>query len=262
MLGSSHRLRLAGKWLLAAAAGACSAPGTPPRTAATVVVERPAGAADDGDEETLAAAACTPAPREPKAIRPVADVVAAPDDPLHGRFTLRQAIEGLSGSWPLRVEIRTDHGAIACELWDRVAPITVANFVGLSRGLRPFQEPGGGWVRRPAYDGLTFHRVVPGFIIQGGDPTGTGSGDAGYMIPDEIDDSIEPDHRGLLYMAHRGPNTGGMQFFILDGPAPHIKGGFTAFGECGPESVIRAIATSAERARMHEVRVRLSPGCG
>lgn len=196
----------------------------------------------------------------------------ADGDPINGRFTLEQAIAGLSGQWPLEARIETDFGTISCELWDDVAPITVANFVGLARGLRPFRDPlaGDRWLTRPAYDGTTFHRVIPGFIIQGGDPLGTGRGEAGYTIPNEIDPTIHPDRRGLLYMAHRGPNTASLQFFILDGAAPHLDGGYTAFGECGPSSVIESIAkvpttTPVDRpdspVTIQRVTIELTPGC-
>jgi peptidyl-prolyl cis-trans isomerase A (cyclophilin A) len=180
---------------------------------------------------------------------------------------MRDAIDGLFGRWPLVAEIQTDLGTLECELWDEVAPITVANFVGLARGLRPFRD-GENWVQRPAYDGGSFHRVIDGFMIQGGDPTGTGRGEAGYVIPNEIDDSIAADRAGLLYMAHRGKDTGSIQFFILDAPAPHIAGGYTAFGSCSPEHVIHAIARAPKQGerpdppvRIRSIRVRLSPGC-
>lgn len=190
---------------------------------------------------------------------------------MHGRFTLEMAIRGLSGSWPLSAEIETDHGTLDCELWDQSAPITVANFVGLARGLRPFRDPTAGdrWRTRPAYDGSSFHRTIAGFMIQGGDPAGTGAGDGGYVIPDEIDESIQADRRGILYMANRGANTNSLQFFILDGSAPHIAGRYTAFGECGPSDVIETIAklpAYGERPerppRIRRVRIALAPGCG
>jgi peptidyl-prolyl cis-trans isomerase A (cyclophilin A) len=205
-------------------------------------------------------ASCPPRPRPPTPIRPVANVPPAYDDPMLGRFDLTQAIAGLHGTWPLVAEIRTSLGTMSCELWDQVAPRTVANFVGLARGLRPFKLHGS-WVRLPAYDGTTFHRVIEGFVIQGGDPTGTGAGDPGYVIPDEIDETIHADHRGLLYMANRGPNTNGMQFFILDAPAPHLDAHYTAFGECTPDSVIAAIAHAGPGVVIDHVDVSFENPC-
>ena len=96
------------------------------------------------------------------------------DDPAKGKFTLEEATKGLSGSGPLTAKIETTLGTFTCELYEKQAPITVANFVGLARGLRPWKDPKTGqWVeKKPFYDGLIFHRVIPGFMIQGGDPLG------------------------------------------------------------------------------------------
>ena len=97
---------------------------------------------------------------------------------------------------------------ITARLFDHEAPLTVTNFVGLAEGtLGP--HPG-----KPFYDGLTFHRVVPGFVIQGGDPLGTGDGDAGYAFPDECSPQLRHDSAGVLSMANSGPDTNGCQFFI------------------------------------------------
>lgn len=164
-------------------------------------------------------------------------------DPLGGKFTLQQATAGLKGKGTLLAEIETSNGKLECELYEDKAPITVANFVGLARGLRPFREASGNWVKRPAYDGTTFHRIIKGFMIQGGDPLGTGTGEPGYTIPDEIWEGARHDQRGLLCMANRGKDTNGMQFFIMDGAAPHLDGGYTIFGKCGPEDVVEAIAS-------------------
>jgi peptidyl-prolyl cis-trans isomerase A (cyclophilin A) len=162
---------------------------------------------------------------------------------LHGVFTLADATKGLSGKGALVAEIKTDLGTLTCNLFDDKAPITVANFVGLSRGLRPFKNPGGEWVKKPAYDGTTFHRVIKGFMIQGGDPAGTGAGEPGYVIPDEIWEGATHDHRGELCMANRGKNTNGMQFFITDGGPRHLDGGYTIFGQCGPDDLIDKLAS-------------------
>jgi peptidyl-prolyl cis-trans isomerase A (cyclophilin A) len=172
---------------------------------------------------------------------PVAEVPVSPGDPRRGVFTLADATRGLPGAGPLIARIATDRGELRCELWPERAPITVANFVGLARGLRPWKTPSG-WRATPAYDGTTFHRIIKGFMAQGGDPKGNGTGEPGYVIPDEIWEGARHDQRGMLCMANRGKNTNGVQFFILDAPTPHLDGGYTIFGQCAPDEVIDAIA--------------------
>jgi peptidyl-prolyl cis-trans isomerase A (cyclophilin A) len=167
----------------------------------------------------------------------------AAGDPLRGVFTMKDATRGLKGGGPLVADIRTELGTLRCELFGDRAPLTVANFVGLARGIRPWQDAAGKWVRKPVYDGTTFHRVIKGFMVQGGDPLGTGEGEAGYVIPDEIWPGATHDRRGQLAMANRGPNTNGLQFFVTDGPARHLDGGFTIFGQCGPDEVVERLAS-------------------
>ena len=201
-----------------------------------------------GGTAPLASASARPAVPIPKGHRkvfakPVATVQPSPDDPLAGKFTLEMALAGLTGKGPLVAEIKTELGKLECELYEDRAPITVANFVGLARGLRPFKNPKKEWVKAPEYDGTTFHRVVKGCMIQGGDPSGTGAGDPGYVIPDEIWEDAYHSERGLLAMANRGPNTNSMQFFIMDGSAPHLDNGYTIFGKCGPNTVIDQLAS-------------------
>ncbi len=190
----------------------------------------------------------TPTPVPPPApsasgVKPTAAVPASADDPLKGVFTLEDATKGLSGKGSLVADIKTDLGTLSCELFDDKAPITVANFVGLARGLRPWKDPSGAWVKKPGYDGTTFHRVIKGFMIQGGDPLGSGAGEPGYVIPDEIWAGATHDHRGELCMANRGKNTNGMQFFITDGGPKHLDGGYTIFGQCGPDDLIEKLAS-------------------
>lgn len=173
---------------------------------------------------------------------------AQPGDPLNGVFTLADATKGLAPAGKLVAEIATDAGKLRCELFDDKAPKTVANFVGLARGLRPFKDPKtSDWVKRPGYDGTVFHRIIKGFMIQGGDPMGTGQGEPGYVFADEVWPGATHDRRGLLCMANRGPNTNGMQFFILDGPAKHLDRSFTIFGSCGPDAIIEKLASSEVR---------------
>lgn len=174
--------------------------------------------------------ACQTVPKDPAA------------DPMNGSFTLQQATRGLPGEGALVAEIATSLGTLQCTLFEDRAPVTVANFVGLARGLRPWRDATGSWVRRPAYDGTTFHRVIRGFMIQGGDPAGTGQGEPGYVIPDEIWEGATHDRRGQLAMANRGPNTNGMQFFITDAAAPHLDGGYTIFGQCAPDDLVARLA--------------------
>jgi len=112
--------------------------------------------------------------------------------------------------------IKTNHGSMVIELFGKEAPKTVNNFVTLSRDN--------------FYDDLVFHRVIPGFMIQGGDPSGNGTGDPGYKFEDEFDKNLKFDKTGLLAMANAGPNTNGSQFFITTAPAPHLTGKHTIFG--------------------------------
>jgi peptidyl-prolyl cis-trans isomerase A (cyclophilin A) len=165
-------------------------------------------------------------------------------DPTGGRFTIADATVGLEGTGPLVATIKTSNGEMRCKLFEDKAPITVANFVGLARGTRPYESPiTKRWVKKPLYDGTTFHRVIKGFMIQGGDPEGTGMGQPGYVIPDEIWAGAKHDRAGQLCMANRGPDTNGAQFFITDAAVPRLDGKYTIFGECSPTSVVRSIAS-------------------
>ncbi len=127
---------------------------------------------------------------------------------------------------------QTSLGEIVVKLLPEKAPKTVANFVGLAEGTREWKDPGSGQtVKRPLYDGTMFHRVIPDFMIQGGDPLGTGTGGPGYRFEDEIGPDNRFDKPGLLAMANAGPNTNGSQFFITEVPTPHLNRGHTIFGE-------------------------------
>jgi len=173
-------------------------------------------------------------------------------DPAGGKFTLEQATKGLPGpaTAPLVATIETTKGKFTCELYDKQAPITVANFVGLARGLRPWLDTKSGkWVKKPFYDGLIFHRVIPGFMIQGGDPLGTGTGNPGYKFEDEFSPDLKFDRPGLLAMANAGPITNGSQFFITEGTPAHLTGRHTIFGHCDPLSLVTEIAGVEKGAR-------------
>ena len=162
-------------------------------------------------------------------------------DPVRGPFGLPQATAGLDGTGTLRADIETSMGEFSCALLEHEAPVTVANFVGLARGRRPFWDPvAGAWASRPFYDGSVFHRVIPGFMIQGGDQLRSGTGDTGYTIPDE---NVRPhDAAGLLCMANRGPDTGSSQFFITAAARDHLDGSYSIFGRCTPTSLVDRIA--------------------
>jgi peptidyl-prolyl cis-trans isomerase A (cyclophilin A) len=128
--------------------------------------------------------------------------------------------------------IYTSMGEIVCRLFEKEAPKTVANFVGLATGTKPWTDPATGkTMHTPLYSGTTFHRVIPGFMIQGGDPLGTGEGSPGYQFEDEIDPNRHFDKPGVLAMANAGPNTNGSQFFITVAAAPHLDGHYSVFGE-------------------------------
>jgi peptidyl-prolyl cis-trans isomerase A (cyclophilin A) len=173
------------------------------------------------------------------------EVMAAPNkpDPHAGKFTLDEALKGLPKQGTLAAQIKTSMGSFYCDLYPDKAPNTVANFVGLARGLRQFWDAKKlEWTARKYYDGTAFHRVIPGFMIQGGDHTGTGQGRIGYMIPDESAPDLHHDRPGQLCMANRGPNTSDAQFFITEGPAPHLKGSYTIFGQCEPATLVQRIA--------------------
>jgi peptidyl-prolyl cis-trans isomerase A (cyclophilin A) len=140
----------------------------------------------------------------------------------------------------------TSMGRITCRLFDKQAPLTVANFIALAEGAKAWTDPVSKqkMTHKPFYDGTTFHRVIPDFMIQGGDPTGTGTGDPGYMFADEFDPNLNFDVPGRMAMANSGPATNGSQFFITEVPTHHLDQKHTVFGQCDQASisVVSAIA--------------------
>lgn len=134
----------------------------------------------------------------------------------------------------------TSMGRITCKLFSQQAPQTVANFIGLAQGTKDWTDPTTHQKmhNKPFYDGTTFHRVIPEFMIQGGDPTGTGMGDPGYMFEDEFDPNLNFDVPGRLAMANSGPNTNGSQFFITEVPTEHLNQKHTIFGQCDDSGIL------------------------
>ena len=138
------------------------------------------------------------------------------------------------------VVIDTTMGRLSCKTFDKQAPNAVANFIGLAEGTKEWtavathaKQHG-----KRFYDGLTFHRVIPGFMIQGGDPVGDGTGDAGYFFNDEIDPALTFSVPGRLAMANSGPNTNGSQFFITETAVDELNGKYTIFGQCDAHSTL------------------------
>lgn len=176
--------------------------------------------------------------KAPGASRPLPETVRAPLATDLGKYT-----EGLEGSGTLMARFVTNQGTIECELYEKQAPLTVANFVGLARGLHAFRNEKTGKVeQRPFYDGLTFHRVIASFMIQGGCPLGRGTGGPGYEFAQEVSPDLRHDKPGVLSMANAGPNTNGSQFFITEGPRPSLDGGYNVFGQCGQPEIVQKIA--------------------
>ena len=125
----------------------------------------------------------------------------------------------------------TTLGTFVCRLFADECPLTVGNFVGLARGETPWRDPSGKEMKRPLYDGTVFHRVIPDFMIQGGDPAGNGTGGPGYRFADEFVAALKHHKPGILSMANSGPNTNGSQFFVTEVATPWLDGKHTVFGE-------------------------------
>jgi len=161
----------------------------------------------------------------------------------------------------LQAQIVTTFGTLTCALFLDEAPVTVANFVGLARGSQPWIDPTGTRRTDPLYNGTTFHRVLPGFMIQGGDPNGDGLGEPGYTFPDELRNTRKFDGPGVLAMANRGPHSNGSQFFVTDGIAPHLNGMHTIFGSCdeASQALVSEIAVAEEEATIERVEISSVP---
>jgi len=204
------------------------------------------------EEPPAAAASGAPAAASGQA-KPADDMKPEPvaKDPGAGSATVRAPVaadlaeytKDITGAGPLTATIETSMGAFHCQLFDDKAPATVANFVGLATGKKPWRNPQTRAVEtaKPFYDGLTFHRVIPGFMIQGGDPMGTGGGDPGYEFADEVNNGLTM-KPGTLAMANRGPNTNGSQFYITEDSPTQLENKYSIFGLCKEVDLVKKIA--------------------
>ena len=210
----------------------------------------PAGEAAEAPEaeaqeaEAPAAEEAAPAADEAEAgeAAPAAPANDGPVPPL-GSETTEEILAAFAGEGTLKATIVTSMGALNCELFDEQAPNTVANFIGLATGRKTYVDATTNEPRRSNYyDGLLFHRVIPRFMIRGGDPTGTGSGGPGYRFADEFHPQLRHDRGGLLSMANAGPNTNGSQFFVTEVPTPHLDNRHSIFGACEEVELVERMA--------------------
>src|SRR5664279_5346043 len=160
--------------------------------------------------------------------------------------TKTAATKPVASNAPVQAVLETTLGNITCTLFPDKAPITVDNFIGLATGKKDWTNPASGATmhNKPLYDGTVLHRVIPNFMIQGGDPLGNGSGGPGYSFRDEQSD-LTFDVPGRLAMANSGPNTNGSQFFITEVPTPHLNGHYNLFGQCDNVDLVKQIARLA-----------------
>ena len=153
----------------------------------------------------------------------------------------------IAGKGDLTATIETNLGSIHCTLFDKAAPATVASFIGLATGQKPWKQPKTGktMTGKPFYDGLVFHRAIAEFMIQGGDPLGTGTGGPGYEFEDEVSDAVKF-QVGSLAMANAGPGTNGSQFFVTEIAPSWLQGKHTIFGQCSDLDVVKKIARAPQ----------------
>jgi len=156
----------------------------------------------------------------------------------------------------------TSMGNIVCKLYEKETPKTVANFIGLATGTKEWTHPATNAKKKePLYTGSIFHRVIPNFMIQGGDPMGNGSGNPGYTFEDEILPTLTFDRPGRLAMANRGPNTNGSQFFITEVPTTHLNGKHTIFGQVvSGQELVAKIARAKDKVKLEKVTIERGGG--
>jgi peptidyl-prolyl cis-trans isomerase A (cyclophilin A) len=226
----------------------------------------PAGEAGDPPAagDATAGAAATP-PTRAGCAGSAAQRLPGTPDPASVPFTLAAALDGLPGDGAqLTATLETTTGVLSCVLDAAGAPGTVANFVGLARGVRDWWDPCRGvWVREPLYDGMKFHRLEAGFVAQAGCPIGDGTGGPGYAIPDEIRPAARLDAPGVLAMAGVGPGTAGSQFFVTLAATPELDRRFTVFGRCAPSETLGRLdeaARNGEEVVIRKVRIERTEG--
>jgi peptidyl-prolyl cis-trans isomerase A (cyclophilin A) len=153
--------------------------------------------------------------------------------------------------------IPTTAGDLHCTLFPKIAPLGVENFIGLATGTKDWTSPVSHAKKHgvPLYDGTIFHRVIPNFMIQGGDPAGNGTGDPGYKFKNETSPTVTFDRPGRLAYANSGPDTNGSQFFITEVPTAHLNGGYTIFGQCD-DAAVELVKTIARMATDGETPLR------
>jgi peptidyl-prolyl cis-trans isomerase A (cyclophilin A) len=228
------RTRLLTTGLLLLSLAACSkdkekqAEGTPPPTS-TAQQTTPSAPANTGTQATP--------PPAPEAAAPSAQPKEHASSPVPrsnppGEKPGPWQTKALNGQ-DLYATLETNQGTVVVKLFSKDAPVTVANFVGLATGEQTWRDPKTGEVKQntPLYRDILFHRIISGFMIQGGDPLGVGMGSPGYTFEDEFQSGRTFDKPGILAMANRGRNTNGSQFFITVAPQPRLNGGYTIFGE-------------------------------
>ena len=170
-----------------------------------------------------------PKPPSPPAAQPAPAAPPQAETPLAAGGPWMSKAQAGKDLW---ATLKTSKGIIVVKLFSKDAPQTVANFVGLATGEKEWVDPRDNQRKKiPLYDGTEFHRVIPNFMIQGGDPTGTGRGQPGFTFPDEFQSGRTFSKKGLLAMANRGPDTNGSQFFITTSTPGHLNGKHTIFGE-------------------------------
>jgi peptidyl-prolyl cis-trans isomerase A (cyclophilin A) len=214
--------------LAAAGCGGAPEPARPADAPAATPAPTPTPTPPPAAPETPATPPAAEAPA-PSAEKPAATATVETAKPA---ATEKPAVSAEKYGPGVYAHITTNHGAMIARLFDKEAPKTVENFVGLAEGKKQWRNPRTNtMVRRPYYNNLTFHRIIPGFMIQGGDPEGTGMGGPGFEFEDEFNPKLRHSKAGILSMANKGPNTNGGQFFITLVPTPHLNDRHTVFGE-------------------------------